>query len=125
PLPSVLYGRLALPLIGAPMLVPCRPPLTIAQCTSGIVGAFPALSARPQEEFERWIVQIKAELSAFQAANPEAKVAPFAVNQMAHDTNPRLWEDMEVCVKHQVPVVITSLGAKAEIVKAVHSYGGV
>jgi nitronate monooxygenase len=124
-LPASLRDRLVLPLIGGPMLVPCHPPLTIAQCKAGVLGVFPALSARPQSLLEPWIIQIKEELAAYQAAHPAKKVAPFGVNQMAHKTNGRLHLDMEVCVKHQVPVIVTSLGARADIVKEVHAYGGI
>jgi nitronate monooxygenase len=125
PLPSLLQGRLELPLIGAPMIAVCHPPLTIAQCTSGIVGAFPALSARPQELLEQWLVEIKEALAKFAAAHPERKVAPFAVNQISHRSNARLEQDLETCIRHQVPVIITSLGPSSKIVEAVHAYGGI
>ncbi len=125
PLPTLLQNRLDLPVIGAPMLLPCSPPLTIAQCTSGIVGAFPALSARPAEQLDEWLAEISEALSAFAAKNPGKKVAPFAVNQIVHKTNPRLDRDMETVIKHKVPMVVTSLGANADVVKAVHAYGGI
>lgn len=124
-LPPILAGRLDLPLIGAPMLVPCHPPLTLAQCTRGIVGAFPALSARPKEQLEDWICELNSALSNFGRAHPERTVAPFAINQIVHKSNDRLEHDMDVCIKHRVPIIITSLGANADLVKAVHAYGGI
>ena len=123
-IPPVIRDNVTLPVFGAPMLMPCHPPLTIAQCTSGIIGAFPALAARPSEVFEEWIVAIKAALEASRKANPGTKVAPFAVNQIVLKSNTRLETDLEICVKHQVPIVVTSLGARGDVVKAVHSYGG-
>ncbi len=125
PIPALLQGRLALPVIGSPLFIVSVPELVIAQCKAGIVGSFPALNARPKEKLEEWIIQIKTELAAYQAAHPEAIVAPFAVNQIAHQTNDRLQHDVEVCVKHQVPITITSLRAPAEVVRAVHGYGGI
>jgi nitronate monooxygenase len=125
PLPPLLQGRLRLPAIGAPMFIVSVPELVIAQCKAGIVGAFPALNARPKERLEEWIVTIKDELASYQAAHPEAKVAPFAVNQIVHASNDRLDHDVEVCVRHQVPIQITSLRPPADVVRAAHSYGGV
>jgi nitronate monooxygenase len=124
-LPALLQGHLRLPAIGAPMFIVSVPELVIAQCKAGIVGSFPALNARPKEKLEEWIVQIKTELAAYQAAHPDAKVAPFAVNQICHASNDRLMHDVEVCVRQQVPITITSLRPPAEVVRAVHSYGGV
>jgi nitronate monooxygenase len=125
PMPSILENRLSLPVIGAPLFIISVPELVIAQCKAGIVGAFPALNARPKELLEEWIVTIKTELAAYQRAHPEARVAPFAVNQIVHGSNDRLEHDVAVCVKHQVPITITSLRAPAEVVKAAHSYGGI
>jgi nitronate monooxygenase len=125
PIPAMLQGRIALPVIGAPLFIISVPELVIAQCTAGVVGAFPALNARPKERLEEWIIQIKTELAAFQAANPTKPVAPFAVNQIVHQSNDRLEHDIEICVKHQVPITITSLRAPSDVVKAVHSYGGI
>ena len=125
PLPAVLEGNLRLPLIGAPMFIVSNPELVIAQCTSGIVGSFPALNARPQEALHDWIVQIKDALQAHRETHPDDPVAPFAVNQIAHLSNERLLADMEVCVRHEVPIIITSLRPPEDIVKAVHAYGGV
>ena len=123
-LPSLLEGKLRIPLIGAPMFIVSGPELVIAQCTAGIVGSFPALNARPEDQLVAWIRQIKESLAAYSEANPGEIVAPFAVNQIAHFSNKRLMHDMEVCVKEQVPIIITSLRPPEEIVQAVHSYGG-
>lgn len=125
PLPAVLEGNLRLPLIGAPMFIVSHPDLVIAQCTAGIVGSFPALNARPQEQLHDWIVRIKEGLQAHKEAHPDEPVAPFAVNQIAHLSNTRLMADMEVCVRHEVPIIITSLRPPEDIVTAVHAYGGV
>jgi nitronate monooxygenase len=125
PIPSLLEGRLSLPVIGSPMFLVSQPELVIAQCKAGIVGSFPALNARPQSLLEEWIVRIKGELAAFAAANPDLPVAPFAVNQIVHRSNQRLQEDVEVCVRHEVPITITSLQPPADIVKAAHGYGGI
>lgn len=123
-LPSILEGRLRLPLIGAPMYIVSHPGLVIEQCKAGIIGAFPALNARPQEALDGWVQEIKDALAEHQEANPDEPVAPFAVNQIVHQSNARLMADMEICVKHQVPIVITSLSPPGAIVDAVHSYGG-
>ncbi len=122
-LPPILQN-LELPIICAPMFIVSGPELVIAQCKAGVVGSFPALNARPAEMLEKWIIQIKTELAEYQAANPDKKVAPFAVNQICHPSNNRLMEDMKVCVKHEVPIIITSLQAPQEIFDAVRSYGG-
>lgn len=124
-LPSLLAGKLRLPLIGAPMFIVSGPELVAAQCKAGIVGSFPALNARPQEVLVEWIHQIKAELAEHEQAYPEEPIAPFAVNQIAHASNERLLDDMEVCVAEQVPIIITSLSPPREIVQEVHAYGGV
>lgn len=123
-LPSLLAGNLRLPLIGAPMFIVSGPELVAAQCKAGIVGSFPALNARPQETLADWIRQIKTELADHAEANPDDPVAPFAVNQIAHPSNPRLMADMETCVAEEVPIIITSLSPPSEIVQAVHAYGG-
>lgn len=123
-LPRSLEGNLRIPLIGAPMFIVSGPELVIAQCQAGIVGSFPALNARPQEMLGDWLKQIKEEVGEFREANPGKPVAPYAVNQIAHSSNPRLFDDVETCVKHEVPIIITSLRPPEDIVKAVHSYGG-
>ena len=119
-----LKSKLTIPVIGAPLFIISNPDLVITQCKSGVVGSFPALNARPQNVLEEWIIRIKEELESYQASNPEAKVAPFAVNQICHNSNDRLFGDMELCVKHQVPIIITSLRPPEEIVTEAHSYGG-
>jgi nitronate monooxygenase len=119
-----LRNHLRLPLIGAPMFIVSTPRLVIAQCKAGIVGSFPALNARPASQLDDWLAEITEELAAYQRANPRAKVAPYAVNQIVHASNNRLEEDVARCVKHKAPIVITSLRPPAEVVAAVHSYGG-
>jgi nitronate monooxygenase len=125
PIPASLQGHLTLPVVGAPLFIVSGPDLVIAQCKAGIVGAFPALNARPKELLEEWIVRIKTELADYQKAHPNAKVAPFAVNQIVHASNDRLEHDVAMCVKHEVPIMITSLRPPLEVVQAAHSYGGV
>jgi nitronate monooxygenase len=124
PIPSAIRDRLSLPLIGSPMFIASTPDLVIAQCKAGIIGSFPALNARPPALLDEWLTRIRTELADYARANPGAKVAPFAVNQIAHASNDRLAHDMEACVRHQVPVIITSLRPPREIVDAAHSYGG-
>ncbi len=123
-LPAKLEGNLRIPMIGAPMFIVSQPELVIAQCKAGIVGAFPALNARPQQLLDDWIRQIKSELAEYTDAHPGEPVAPYAVNQIVHSSNPRVAADMETCVKHEVPIIITSLRPPLEIVEAVHGYGG-
>jgi len=124
-LPPALQG-LALPLIGSPLFIASGPRLVAAQCKAGIVGAFPALNARPAELLDVWLGDLKTELAAYQAANPGAIVGPVAVNQIVHQSNDRLAHDVEVCVRHQVPVIISSLRAPPkEMLDAIHSYGGI
>jgi nitronate monooxygenase len=119
-------SRLALPVIGSPLFIASNPRLVIEQCKAGIVGSFPALNARPESLLGEWLTQIKTELATHQAANPDRKVAPFAVNQIVHSSNNRLEHDIRVCVEHQVPVWITSLRAPPkEMLDAVHGYGGI
>jgi nitronate monooxygenase len=123
-LPPLLQG-LTLPAVGAPLFIISNPDLVIAQCKAGIVGSFPALNARPQEELEVWIKTIKDALDAHNQATPERPAAPFAVNQIVHRSNPRLMADLETCVRHEVPILITSLGARPGVNDAAHSYGGI
>ncbi|MBL3825903.1 MULTISPECIES: NAD(P)H-dependent flavin oxidoreductase [unclassified Marinobacter] len=125
PLPASLKDALSLPLVAAPMFLISGPELALACCKQGIVGSFPALNQRTSEGFEDWLIQMNEELAAFRSANPEAKTAPYAVNLIVHRTNPRWQADLELCVKHKVPIIITSLGAASQVVEAVHSYGGV
>lgn len=119
-LPQSLSEKMSLPLIGAPLFIISNPELVIAQCRAGIIGSFPALNARPESLLDDWLFQIKEALQQ----PSETPVAPFAVNQICHPSNKRLEHDVRLCVKHQVPIVITSLSPPAEIVQAVHSYGG-
>ena len=124
-LPSILRDRLRLPVIASPLFIISTPDLVIAQCKAGIVGSFPSLNARPVSLLDEWLHQIREELAAWDRDHPEAPSAPFAVNQIVHKTNNRLDEDVELCVKHKVPVIITSLGAREDLNQAIHSYGGI
>ena len=124
-IPLALQG-LRLPIISAPMFIVSYPDLVLAQCKAGIVGSFPALNARSPEVLDEWLSKIKEELKQFQLANPSVKVGPIAVNQIVHASNTRLEQDMKTCIKHRIPVYITSLRAPIkEIIDAVHSYGGI
>lgn len=124
-LPELWRGRLRLPLVGSPLFVISTPDLVLAQCKAGIMGAFPALNARPAGVLDEWLHRIKEELAAWDRAHPNTPAAPFAVNQIVHKSNNRLEQDLALCVKHRVPAVITSLGAREEVNQAVHSYGGI
>lgn len=124
-MPAILRGRLRLPVIGAPLFVISTPDLVLAQCKAGIVGAFPALNARPASQLDEWLHRIKEELRAWDESNPERPAAPFAVNQIVHKSNNRLEHDVELCVRHKVPIIITSLGAREELNQAIHSYGAI
>ena len=114
-LPSNLKNRLQLPVVGAPLFIISNPKLVIAQCKAGIVGSFPALNARPLEVLEQWLQEITEELDRYNQANPDHPAAPFAINQIVHKSNDRLPQDMELCVKYKVPIVITSLGARVDV----------
>lgn len=116
-------NSLRLPVVAAPMFLISNPELVIACCTQGIVGTFPALNQRSSEDFEQWLIQILEGLDAFEAETGK-KAAPFGVNLIVHPTNPRLEADLRLCMKHRVPLIITSLGAVSQVVDAVHSYGG-
>lgn len=124
PLPKILQGNLSIPVIGAPLFLVSGPELVIAQCKAGIVGSFPALNARPQHVLGEWLTRIKEELTEAKEENPNLPIAPYAVNQICHGSNDRLMGDMELCVKHEAPIIITSLRPPEEIVTAAHSYGG-
>jgi len=123
-LPEALKGKLRIPLIGAPMFIVSGPELVIAQCQAGIVGSFPALNARPQSKLSEWLKRIKDEVGEYGETHPDEAVAPYAVNQIAHASNTRLREDVDTCVELEVPIIITSLRPPDDVVKAVHSYGG-
>ena len=120
-----LRSKLRIPVIGAPMFIVSTPKLVIAQCQAGIVGSFPALNARPAEKLDEWLIEIKEALARHEEEQPNLPTAPYAVNQIVHRTNERLMHDVEACVRHQVPIVITSLGAREEVYEAIHSYGGI
>jgi nitronate monooxygenase len=124
PLPGVL-ATLPLPIIGAPLFIVSNPKLVIAQCKAGVVGAMPALNARPAEQLDDWLAEITETLAAYNQANPERPAAPFAINQIVHKSNDRLAHDMQVCAKYKVPIIITSLGARTDVNEAVHAWGGV
>jgi len=124
PLPGALH-RLRLPVIGAPLFIISNPKLVVAQCTSGIVGAMPALNARPAEQLDAWLAEITETLAAHDRDHPDRPAAPFAINQIVHKSNDRLDHDMAVCAKYKVPIVITSLGARTDVNDAVHAWGGI
>ncbi|MCF1483350.1 MULTISPECIES: NAD(P)H-dependent flavin oxidoreductase [Rhizobium/Agrobacterium group] len=124
-LPDILSRHLRLPVIASPLFIISHPRLTLAQCKAGVVGAFPALNARPEAQLDEWLDEITQELAAHDRANPERPAAPFAVNQIVHGSNKRLEHDLGMCVKYKVPIVISSLGAVPEVNAAIHSYGGI
>lgn len=124
PLPP-LFKNLRLPVIGSPLFIISGPELVIAQCKAGIVGSFPSLNARPISQLDEWLHEITETLAAHNRDHPESPAAPFAVNQIVHKTNNRLEEDMVLCAKWQVPMLITSLGAREDINQAAHSWGGI
>ena len=120
-----LFDSLRVPVVAAPLFIISNPDLVIAECKAGIVGSFPSLNARPIEMLDQWLTRITEELDRYNQENPDKPAAPFAVNQIVHRSNDRLWEDVELCVKHKVPIIITSLGARPELNEAIHSYGGI
>lgn len=117
--------HLSIPVIAAPMFIINTPEMVIEQCKAGIIGSIPALNARPSSQLDEWLHQIKEALAAHDAKHPEQPAAPFAVNLIVHRSNDRLLEDLQLCVKHEVPLLITSLGAREEVYEAAHSYGGI
>jgi nitronate monooxygenase len=123
-LPPIL-AKLPLPIIGSPLFIISNPKLVIEQCKAGIVGAMPALNARPAEQLDEWLAEITETLAAHDRAHPDRPAAPFAINQIVHKTNDRLEHDMQVCAKYRVPIVITSLGARVDINQTVHGWGGI
>ncbi|MCA0922676.1 NAD(P)H-dependent flavin oxidoreductase [Pseudooceanicola nanhaiensis] len=125
-LPAILQN-LRLPLIGSPLFIVSTPELVIAQCKAGIVGSFPALNAREKDgqSLDGWLTRIKEELDRHNQAHPDTPAAPYAVNQIVHRSNTRLEQDLEICARHEVPLWITSLGARVEVNEAAHSCGGV
>ncbi|MBL0965683.1 nitronate monooxygenase family protein [Blastomonas sp. UPD001] len=124
-MPSPLCDNLRLPVIGSPLFIISGPELVIAQCKAGVIGSFPALNARPQAQLDEWLHQITEELAEYNRANPDKPAAPFAVNQIVHKSNDRLEADLMTCAKWQVPMIITSLGAREDLNKAVHDWGGI
>jgi len=124
-LPDILKGKLSIPVVAAPLFIISTPDLVIAQCKAGIVGSFPSLNARPIEMLDEWLDRITTELAEYDAQNPDNPSAPFAVNQIVHKSNNRLDQDVALCKKYKVPIVITSLGARAELNEEIHSYGGI
>ncbi|MEY4907371.1 MAG: hypothetical protein RL260_1089 [Pseudomonadota bacterium] len=124
PLPPIL-ANLPLPIIGSPLFIISNPKLVIAQCQAGVVGSMPALNARPAAQLDDWLAEITETLAAYNAANPDAPAAPFAINQIVHKSNDRLDHDMALCAKYKVPIIITSLGARTDVNDAVHAWGGV
>ncbi len=125
PVPAAFAGQTRLPVIAAPMFLVSLPELVVASCRAGIIGTFPALNHRTTAGFDAWLDEIDAALDAARAADPEAIISPYGVNLIVHRSNPRVQADLEVIVRHRVPMVVTSLGAVKELVDAVHSYGGV
>ena len=123
-LPALLRDNLSIPAVGAPLFIVSNPDLVIEQCKAGIVGAFPALNARPKEMLETWLQRITTELAEYKRRHPEKKVAPFAVNQIVHSSNDRLAHDVALCEKYKVPIQITSLRAPDEVVPSAHRFGG-
>ena len=123
-LPTI-FDNLRLPVIGSPLFIVSGPELVIAQCKAGVVGSFPALNARPASQLDEWLHQITEELAAHNRDNPDRPAAPYAVNQIVHRSNNRLEEDISICAKWQVPVTITSLGAREDLNQAVHAWGGI
>ena len=123
-LPPILQN-LPLPIIGSPLFIISNPKLVIAQCKAGVVGSMPSLNARPAELLDEWLNEITTELAAYNLANPDKPAAPFAINQIVHKSNERLEHDMAVCAKYKVPIIITSLGARADVNQAVHAWGGI
>ena len=119
-----LLKRLRLPVIGSPLFIISNPKLVIAQCTAGIVGSMPSLNARPAAQLDDWLAEITEALAAHDRAHPDRPAAPFAINQIVHKSNDRLEQDMAVCAKYKVPLVITSLGAREDVNQAVHAWGG-
>jgi nitronate monooxygenase len=123
-LPPVLQN-LSFPVVGAPLFIISNPKLVVAQCIAGVVGSMPALNARPAEQLEDWLAEITETLAAHNKANPDNPAAPFAINQIVHRSNDRLDHDMALCEKYKVPIIITSLGAREDVNKAVHGWGGI
>ncbi len=123
-LPPVLKN-LKFPVIGSPLFIISNPKLVLAQCKAGVVGSMPALNARPASQLDEWLAEITEGIAAHNKANPDKPAAPFAINQIVHKSNDRLEQDMALCAKYQVPIIITSLGAREDVNQAVHAWGGI
>jgi nitronate monooxygenase len=123
-LPNILANNLSLPVVASPLFIISTPRLVAAQCKAGIVGSFPALNARPEDMLDHWIAELTQDLAAHRKVHPDAKVAPFAVNQIIHKSNGRLAKDMATCIRHRVPLLITSLAVPSDYIDDVHAYGG-
>ena len=119
-----LRGRMRLPLICSPLFIISAPDLVVAQCCAGVIGSMPSLNARPLPQLDEWLHEIRERLAGHDARHPDRQAAPFAINLIVHKSNDRLEQDLALCVRHRVPLVITSLGARPEVNEAVHSYGG-
>jgi len=119
-----VFDGLRAPIVAAPLFLISNPDLVIAECKAGIIGSFPSLNARPIEVLDQWLTRIDEELDRHNQINPDTPAAPYAVNQIVHRSNERLWQDVELCVRHKVPIIITSLGARPELNDAIHDYGG-
>jgi len=124
-IPTFLENQLSLPVIGAPLFIISHPPLVLAQCMAGVIGAFPALNARPKEQLDEWLAELTEKLAAARAAEPTRRIAPYAVNQIVHASNDRLDYDMQMCEKYKAPMLITSLRAPGDVVQQAHAWGGV
>jgi nitronate monooxygenase len=124
-IPASLANQLSIPVIGSPLFIISNPDLVLAQCKAGVVGSFPSLNARPVSQLDEWLSLINESLAQARAKDPSARIAPYAVNLIVHKSNNRIEEDLALCVKHKVPLVITSLGARTEVNDAIHSYGGI
>lgn len=124
-IPAFLENRLSLPVIAAPLFIISHPPLTLVQCLAGVIGAFPALNARPKEQLDDWLAELTEKLAAARAAEPTRRIAPYAVNQIVHSSNDRLDHDMQLCEKYKSPMLITSLRAPGDVVKQAHAWGGI
>lgn len=120
-----MKNKLRLPVIGSPMFIISNPNLLIEQCKAGNIGSMPALNARPSSQLDEWLAEITEELASYNLKNPDKPAAPFAINQIAHRSNGRLEEDMEICKKYKVPIIITSLGVREDVYQETKSYGGV
>src|SRR2546423_3199751 len=124
PIPLEFRDRLSIPAVAAPMFLVSNPDLVVEACRAGIIGTFPALNRRNSADYESWLIEIRERLDRLERET-RRPTAPFGVNLIVHKSNPRLQADLEISIKHKVPLIITSLGAVKELVGAVQDYGGV